>query len=156
MGRKIVKKEFLINVYAFPSACWKCKTQITCLWVEDGNFEIVAGKPYAKNIKKVFSRVWGEVYGNICPNCGAYQGNFYVFENYAEAYYNGLAKQIAQEKVEGEEEVYFCDICGKELERHDVHVHHISYNPPETIELCRSCHIKIHKRKGFLDYLQNE
>jgi hypothetical protein len=36
-----------------------------------------------------------------------------------------------------------CEICSKKEAELD---HHITYNPPEIIRLCRSCHGKLHKK----------
>ena len=38
-----------------------------------------------------------------------------------------------------------CSVCGDETEI--IESHHISYSPPLKVNLCRSCHKKIHKKK---------
>jgi len=43
-----------------------------------------------------------------------------------------------------------CVICGAD----ETITHHTSYNPEETAQVCRSCHGKIHRRKGFRDDLE--
>lgn len=37
-----------------------------------------------------------------------------------------------------------CPICEKERESKEFVTHHISYNPEETMRVCRSCHRKVH------------
>lgn len=38
-----------------------------------------------------------------------------------------------------------CVVCGAG----DVLDHHVSYNPEETVPVCRSCHTRIHKDDAF-------
>lgn len=38
-----------------------------------------------------------------------------------------------------------CVACGAD----GVLDHHVSYDPPETVPVCRSCHTRIHKDDGF-------
>lgn len=46
-----------------------------------------------------------------------------------------------------------CTLCE---ERVAIEEHHTSYDPPETILVCRGCHMKIHKTDGFHDDLLPE
>lgn len=44
-----------------------------------------------------------------------------------------------------------CARCGRSLDFNTAIRHHISYDPEKTIEVCRSCHLKIHRsKKGSL------
>lgn len=40
-----------------------------------------------------------------------------------------------------------CARCGKRLDFKTAIRHHLSYDPEKTIEVCRSCHLKIHRSK---------
>lgn len=40
-----------------------------------------------------------------------------------------------------------CARCGQVLDSKSAIQHHISYDPEKTIEICRSCHLKIHRSK---------
>jgi len=149
-------------VYVFEDRCWRCGENISLAYVErvpddereigDEGLEVIEGKPYA-NVQKVYSKTLErDVWGNICPECGAYQGNFFLFTKWASAKYEGTAKvmDVIEQFTKGKK----CPLCGKEVE--ELVIHHINYEPPETIEICRSCHIKIHRREGFLDYKRAE
>ena len=92
------------TVYVFDDECWKCKQKIKLAFIEtepyvireigDEGLELIKDKPYA-NIKKVYSKTLErEVWGNICPKCDAYQGNWYLFSKFAEADYCGEAKKV--------------------------------------------------------------
>ena len=39
-----------------------------------------------------------------------------------------------------------CVVCGASDDLVD---HHVSYDPPETVPVCRSCHTRIHKDESF-------
>jgi ribosome-binding protein aMBF1 (putative translation factor) len=43
-----------------------------------------------------------------------------------------------------------CAVCGKSLVSYssDCILHHIDYNEDKTIQVCRSCHRKIHSKKA--------
>lgn len=41
-----------------------------------------------------------------------------------------------------------CARCGKLLDFKTAIQHHLSYDPEKTIEVCRSCHLKIHRSKN--------
>jgi hypothetical protein len=45
------------------------------------------------------------------------------------------------------EGAFFCQVCGRFVDDDDVVLHHISYEPEETIEICRFCHSRIHASK---------
>jgi hypothetical protein len=42
-----------------------------------------------------------------------------------------------------------CSVCGKELPYDKLILHHLSYPENKTINVCRSCHSKIHKGSSF-------
>jgi hypothetical protein len=37
-----------------------------------------------------------------------------------------------------------CPVCCRWVDFRDAVVHHVSYDPEETVEVCKSCHMKIH------------
>lgn len=41
-----------------------------------------------------------------------------------------------------------CFECGKLLDHKDLDTHQISDNPEMFVELCKSCHSKVHSKKG--------
>ena len=51
------------------------------------------------------------------------------------------------EKAYGELHQTRCAKCGKLIDWGSGVKHHISYEPEKTIEICKSCHLKIHKSK---------
>jgi hypothetical protein len=58
--------------------------------------------------------------------------------------------QLQQMRNEIQESRIKCAICGKSLVAYssDCVLHHIDYNDDKTIQVCRSCHRKIHSRKA--------
>ena len=92
------------TVYVFDEECWKCGEKMKLAFIEsdpyvireigDEGLDLIKDKPYA-NIKKVYSetlerRVWG----NVCPECDAYQGNSFLFSKFADAYGGGKTKIV--------------------------------------------------------------
>lgn len=78
-----------IEIWQFETDCWKCESRIVVVYPRQadgsgGQWEIVGGsltdKDYC-NVKQTHSKTQGkDVYGNICEECGAYQGNHYIHE----------------------------------------------------------------------------
>lgn len=42
-----------------------------------------------------------------------------------------------------------CVVCGKDLDYNSVIKHHVNYNPEKIIDVCRSCHLKIHRSDKY-------
>jgi DNA-directed RNA polymerase subunit M/transcription elongation factor TFIIS len=75
-----------IKIWEFLITCYKCDNKIEVLWPEDIDLELVAEELASRGyprIKQVYSHTRNEVvWGNTCPQCGAYQGNHFVMEEY--------------------------------------------------------------------------
>lgn len=78
-----------VEIWKFPTECHKCETDISVVYPRGvggphgGTWEAVgetlADQPYC-NVEKTYSEVQDQpVWGNICTECGAYQGNYHVY-----------------------------------------------------------------------------
>lgn len=79
-----------IEIWQFTMECFKCETETPVVYPQQlggnhgGTWETVG--PILKNksycsVQQHFSNVQKKlVWGNTCRNCGAYQGNYYVYE----------------------------------------------------------------------------
>ena len=78
-----------IEIWQFETDCWKCDSEISVVYPRQvdgpgGQWEI-AGESLSNeeycNVEQTHSKTQGrDVYGNICTDCGAYQGNHYIHE----------------------------------------------------------------------------
>jgi len=156
------------EVYRFTVQCWRCKSQIEVLYPEMGDVAVFGVIPpeLAKklNLKPVYSKTMGEwTYGNICPVCKAYQGWWFLHEDFIfkkaqgenmpcetveyEVPLDEKAVRELQKFIEAaEEEIKTCPLCGRKVP--NLVKHHVSYEPEDVIYICNSCHAKIHKSKG--------
>jgi hypothetical protein len=65
-----------IPVFQFSWTCWKCNEEMTVTYPTDIN---VFNSEFRGNLARTYSKTLEEyVVGNICPICGAYQGNFFI------------------------------------------------------------------------------
>lgn len=48
---------------------------------------------------------------------------------------------------------YPCQVCGDGFELNYMQIHHTSYEPEETLQVCRDCHRRIHHEDGYHDDL---
>ena len=149
-GFPIEKRQRKSDVYRFQDNCWKCGHEFDFIWVEHTGLEHVVGKAYATNIKRTLSKTQEAfVVANVCPKCEALQGNFYIFPKFANAAYQNRAEVI--DVIEFSEEAPSWDICPLcNRQTHGLVTHHVSYDPPDTIEICNSCHTRIHATNGTL------
>ena len=92
---------------------------------------------------------WQEkVYGNVCVNCGAYQGNWFVWKESLEiAYESSKIAEKRKLKIILTEQERLERVFPEEILK--LEKHHISYNPEETIFVCRSYHLRIHNTDDF-------
>ncbi|OYT59552.1 hypothetical protein B6U81_05945, partial [Thermoplasmatales archaeon ex4484_30] len=155
-------KEVEIEVWMWHKKCYKCGKETPVVWtspntivgefnVDPNSFEELPKKisdiyPF---FKLTYSNTMKEnIYGNVCINCGAYQGNWFVLEESLEIAYE-TRKIVEKRKLkitlseqERLERAFPEEILS--LERH-----HISYEPEEIIFVCRNCHLKIHHTGDF-------
>ena len=96
-----------------PWTCWKChrKMKVTYPTTED-----VYRTDFKGNLAPIYNKTEKEnKFGNLCPNCRAYQGNFYVqsilFENpYDMIFINTHSVGSFNIKIN-------CMLCGNELHK---------------------------------------
>jgi hypothetical protein len=104
------EKAMKVPVFSFPWKCYKCaeEMRVTYPTTED-----VYKTEFRGNLAPTFSNTRQEnVIGNLCPNCKAYQGNYFVMDN-------GLmenAYQLEAYLVGFFEKKIKCLVCGKEIE----------------------------------------
>ena len=117
-----------IEIWRFEDSCWKCGTTNQVVYPHGlGGFgggtwgqvgDQLAEKSYC-NVERTYSKTQGrEVYGNICTDCGAYQGNHFIHE----AVFDTVAAFQSWERAREEYDVvdvidisYPCTDCGSEL-----------------------------------------
>lgn len=79
-----------VEIWRFTTNCHKCDTPTPVVYprglggVHGGTWDTVgpelSTKPYC-TIEQIYSNVQEQlVWGNICQSCGAYQGNYYIYE----------------------------------------------------------------------------
>lgn len=64
----------------------------------------------------------------------------------------GVLKQAVLDNEPAFTEHY--DLPVKQILSTQVHLHHVSYEPEEKIQVCHSCHSKIHQTDGFREDLE--
>lgn len=117
-----------VEIWKLDYQCYRCDAPMEVVypngvggfagdWVEVG--PELTDKEYC-NVEKTHSKTQGrDVYGNICENCGAYQGNHFVYE----AVFSGVAavQSWDAQDIPGIEVVdvieisWPCKECGREL-----------------------------------------
>ena len=103
-----------IPIFSFPWSCYKCKNEMTVTYpfteeVYDSKFRGNLAKTHCYTLQS-------DVIGNICPSCGAYQGNYFVWDEcLIENAYD--LKQFITGFMEVEVN---CVICGKELIKENI------------------------------------
>ncbi|GAB7093442.1 hypothetical protein JCM30237_05940 [Halolamina litorea] len=117
-----------IEIWRYETGCWKCSTDIPVVYPRGlggfggGTWEpagsILVDKDYC-NVERTYSKTQGqEVYGNICPSCGAYQGNHFIHEQVFDsvaAYQSWDRAREDYEVIDIVEVPYPCQDCGTEL-----------------------------------------
>ncbi|KAB1193475.1 hypothetical protein GJR96_08465 [Haloferax sp. MBLA0076] len=117
-----------IEIWRYDTDCWKCSTQIQVVYPRGlggfggGTWELAGEKLVDKeycNVEKTFSRTQGlEVFGNVCTNCTAYQGNHFIHEHVFDtvaAFQSWDRAREEYEVVDVVEVSYPCVDCGEEL-----------------------------------------
>lgn len=116
-------KEVEIEIWPFTIECYSCHSTTPVVWVsaEGYNFfesidpnsfkdlEIKLSEIYP-SFKKVFKKLKDiEQYGNTCVNCGIYQGDFFVFEEYLEYVYTPelINKKVVKVTLTEDERLYY-------------------------------------------------
>ena len=155
-----------IKIFKWVKNCWKCHEETPVVTYdfalgynyhigEIGKIDQMLMKMYPF-VKRVFSKTMEEeVTANICVNCGALQGNWFIMED------------LIKMKVEEEDMAELVDtILPINLEIEDIpiekedlkpfrqklslaHVHHIDGDRENNdlhnlVLLCRTCHVKTH------------
>ena len=69
-----------IPIYHYKNKCYRCGKEIDVYYPEEIAYAHGIG-----NVKETYSKTKGEkTKGNVCPYCNAYQGNWFVWENFLE------------------------------------------------------------------------
>jgi len=154
-------KEVEIELWMWFRKCWKCGKETPVVWTPHsvvGEFSIDPDsfKELPKRISEIYpffkltySKTMEEnVYGNLCVNCGAYQGNWFVREESLEIAYepNKIAEKRKLKIILTEQERLERAFPEEVLK---LEKHHISYDPEKTIFVCRNCHLRIHHTNDF-------
>jgi NMD protein affecting ribosome stability and mRNA decay len=72
----------IVKIWRFKVDCYNCGEKIDVVWPQDHDMNLfgyyLKDQEYC-HVKRVFSNSLGrEVWGNICPSCGQYQGNTFI------------------------------------------------------------------------------
>lgn len=67
----------------WDTECWKCGEETPVVWPKNTSLNSEVGEQLAEldeyNVERTYSNSLGkEVWGNICVECGAYQGNNFI------------------------------------------------------------------------------
>jgi hypothetical protein len=93
---KRISSKYISMIYKFPVDCWKCHNEIDVLWegiwsgyyLEDSGIPDLS--PKYPTLKRVYSKTMEKyVIGNTCQFCGAYQGNFFMGNEFLSVVYEG-------------------------------------------------------------------
>jgi hypothetical protein len=89
--------EEIVDILSFNSLCWRCKEPLTIVTydLQLGGYNCHLGrfpmldeillKKYPENLVKRLSKTQETVViSNLCKNCDVIQGDFYLWENFAE------------------------------------------------------------------------
>lgn len=118
-----------IKIWTFPFECYKCHHTFNAVNPEDIVLSYVGTDLSEKDYTRV--RKIGEQWVNVCPQCGEFQGEFYVMDRCLEARNEASLDNYIVDVIEKE---LPCDICGQtcsDLEAVDAN----------TL-MCRSCYEK--------------
>jgi rRNA maturation protein Nop10 len=71
-----------VKIWTFKVDCYACGKKMDAIWPQDHVINIfgyyLKDQEYC-HVRRVFSDTQQkEVWGNICPSCGAYQGNYFM------------------------------------------------------------------------------
>lgn len=130
-----------IEIWRFKTSCWKCDEPLSVVYPYGlGGFGGGTWKPAGKqlvdksycNVEQTYSKTQGrQVYGNICSECDAYQGNHFIHE----AVFDTVAAYQSWDRAREEYEIvdvidipYPCEDCGREL---------TAKTSPQVCEKCR-------------------
>jgi hypothetical protein len=73
-----------IPVFQFPWLCWKCEKEMKVTYPIDEN---ILATEFKGNLAWTYSKTMGKkVVGNLCPSCGKYQGNFFIWDKFFTEY----------------------------------------------------------------------
>jgi len=155
-------KEVEIELWMWYKECWKCGEETPVVWISP--YSVVGGfnvdpnsfRELPKRISEIYpffkltySKTMGEnVYGNVCVNCGAYQGNWFVWKELLEiAYEPDEIVEKRKVKIILTEEEQLERVFPEEVV--NLEEHYISYESEKTILVCRNCHLRIHRTNDF-------
>lgn len=148
-------KETNIELWTWEIQCWKCKKDTPVVWPnhDSCNFTWESLGPHTfidlpQIIQKTFpffkiveKKTMGVVeHGNSCIHCGAYQGDFFVIENFLEIAYNPEIAEKYQVTIQltDDERVFFSQ------PRKVLNMHTLRKGPYTS--LCDEC-FELHKKK---------
>ena len=155
-------KEVEIELWMWYKECWKCGEETPVVWISPysvvGEFNVDPDsfRELPKRISKIYpffkitysKTMGGNVYGNVCVNCGAYQGNWFVWKELLEiAYEPDEIVEKRKVKIILTEEEQLERVFPEEVV--NLEEHYISYESEKTILVCRNCHLRIHRTNDF-------
>ena len=156
-----------IPIFKWSKECWKChkKTEVVTYdfavrynyhigSIEKLDMVLMQKYPF---VKRAFSKTMGsEVITNICINCGALQGNWFMMEDLLEMKCSDInMNKLIDIKLPNTLKFEDLPIDIEELKPFEekssffAHVHHIDRNRENNemdnlVLLCRDCHIRLH------------
>lgn len=114
----------IVEIWVMYTQCYKCKKITPVIWPVEVNINSLVYSlrfgtfkklpdvlskefPFFKMTFKKTKNV--EDFGNLCINCDAYQGDFFVFEEYLEASYESetVEKKYIEVELDDSERLYF-------------------------------------------------
>jgi hypothetical protein len=99
-----------VPILNFPWNCWKCRKEMKVTYPIS---QAVYESQYRGNLAPTYSKTQqANVIGNLCPYCGAYQGNLFVWDECI----IGNAYDLEDYVVGFLEIKVNCRVCGKKLE----------------------------------------
>jgi phage FluMu protein Com len=130
-----------VKIWTIKMKCYNCKEIIDVTWPEEVDLDLVGQhlttKSYA-HISKVFSKTQNQaVWGNVCPLCDAYQGNFVIGDEFLNVQYFPGESPYYGRLVESIDVEIPCGECGK-LSDESI----VAYS---NLVVCPQCFEKIQK-----------
>lgn len=90
-----------VPVIRWETTCWKCDEETEVVWPEKGPLDSELGESLAavegSPVERVEDPLAGEVWGNVCEHCGAYQDN----------------DMLRKESIKQDPPVVECPVCGE-------------------------------------------
>jgi hypothetical protein len=107
--------KIIVEIWIIKTRCYKCKKITPVIWPVDASINSLTYSirfdtfeklpsvlskefPFFKSTLKKTQNV--EAFGNLCTNCGSYQGDYYILEEYLEAAYYPETADIKYVEVE--------------------------------------------------------